>query len=278
MDEIRYQELEKSAPLAFENEMIERKIPEAEWPEHWRKEGAAKFMGAAGLLGVRRETRDILGAQAAGFAGRQYEVLRNDVARTSMKSDLDLLNVTIKQGMEAGDFDGIEAAFDANAKAYGLGYTNKAYFEDTNVKIAKARDQHYLDEALERYPQAVKEEAGKVKRGEKSQLFDFLNDDKAMTNSAYIDANNEVNRRQQDAVDNLSQRMLDGEKLLPEDIDKAADLAGLDVKQRKVLHKQAENFPIAYNEKAIAGATSAVIEYDALNDVNAKGELVMTQV
>jgi hypothetical protein len=80
----------------------------------------------------------------------------------ALKSDFDLLNNTIEQGMAAGDFHSIESAFDANSKAYGLGYINKAHFDDTNIKIAKARDQHYLDEAEEVNTQYVKDEAATV--------------------------------------------------------------------------------------------------------------------
>lgn len=270
VDMVRFQMDMTNAPKAFEQQMLKENVPEEQWPERWQKEGAPKFMETAQLYGVTRGTREQIMARATGFVDGQGIALGVGVARKVHKDNYDFLVATGEDAAKNGDAASMRTAYN---ELYAQHYINEGAY---NLKMGEAdrvEHQSVIDFVKQRNPQELVDQGMAAREGKATDEFKFLNEDPALANKTLYEANQEVNRRQQEVLVGFSDQILKrDEKLTDDEIEAKGRAAGLHEGDIENLKKQNKT-DVAYNERAVADANAAVVTYDALNDVDPKTKL-----
>jgi hypothetical protein len=260
VDVVRYQEMEQSAALAFENQMRQENVPVEQWGDRWQKEGAPRFLEAANNLGTTPMTRAKIQAKAAGYAESKSYGFQIESAKKIQADNLDTLNGSFSRGLDEGG--NREIAQGANDTAYSLGYINSAKHTENNHKIEQTRQQDALNLGISKDPKDVREQAALVMEGKKaSKEYEFLNGNPELAKKTFNNAEQEWNRRRGEARQSLLNDIHDGGKpLSPDEIERRGREAGMDENDIDAFKNSAKT-QIPFDPKATADATRAVAAY-----------------
>jgi hypothetical protein len=260
VDVVRYQEMEQSAALAFENQMRQENVPVDQWGDRWQKEGAPRFLEAANNLGTTPMTRAKIQARAAGYAESKLYGFQIESAKKIQADNLDTLNGNFSRGLDEGG--NREIAQGANDTAYSLGYINSAKHTENNHKIEQTRQIDALNLGISKDPKDVRKQAALVMEGKKaSKEYEFLNGNPELAKKTFNNAEQEWNRRRGEAKQSLLNDIHDGGKpLSPDEIERRGREAGMDENDIDAFKNSAKT-QIAFDPKATADATRAVAAY-----------------
>jgi hypothetical protein len=270
VDMIRFQSDMANAPEAFKQKMLEENVPVEQWAERWQKEGAQQFMQTASLYGVTRGTKEQIMARATGFVEGQTITLGLGVAQKVHKDNYDFLVATGEEAARKGDAAGMRTAYN---ELYAQHYINEGAFKLKMGEADRVEHQSVVDFVKQRNPQELVDQGMAAREGKATGEFKFLNEDPALANKTLYEANQEVNRRQQEVLVGFSDQIIRrDEKLTDDEIEAKGRAAGLHEGDIEQLKKQNKT-DVAYNDRAVADANAAVVTYDALNDVDPKTKL-----
>jgi hypothetical protein len=270
VDAIRFQSDTSNAMPAFQNDMLQRGIPEEQWPEYWQKEGAPRYLAHVQNLGTSPKTRAILDAKAQAFVSSQTVDLTLNVSKKIHKDNVEFLTATASEALEKGD---AATARNAINELRAQNYINDATYKLDMAKTDKVEHQQTIDFVRSRNPQELKDQAIAAREGKATNEFKFLNDDPALATKTLSEANTEINTRQQEALTSITNKVLKRDvKMTDEDIASEARAAGLDEKEVKTLQSYNKT-DVVYNDRLVADANAAVASYDPLNDTDPKTKL-----